>query len=53
MNAGGTLGMNADEDGWADDMAERWFEEGDAEQGQGDDPSREDHSSRTRGAPPA
>jgi hypothetical protein len=52
MNAGGTLSMNADDDGWADDLAERWFEEGELEQG--DEPSREDQSSRiTGGARPA
>ena len=32
--------MNADDDGWADDMAERWFEEFETEPG--DEPSRED-----------
>ena len=52
MKAGGNLGMNADDDGWADDMAERWFEEGETEPG--DEPSREDQSARTRGGgPPA
>jgi hypothetical protein len=40
MKAGGNVGMNADDDGWADDMIERWFEEGDREQG--DEPSRDD-----------
>jgi hypothetical protein len=48
MKAGGNLGMNADDDGWADDMVERWFEEFETEQG--DEPSREDQG---RGAPRA
>ena len=39
MKAGGNVGMNADDDGWADDLAERWFEEGEE---QADEPSRED-----------
>jgi hypothetical protein len=51
MQAGGKLGMNADDDGWADELAERWFEEFETEQG--DEPSREDQSSRVRGTPPA
>jgi len=45
MNAGGNLEMNAGDDGWADEMVERWFEEGDREQG--DEPPREDQARRT------
>ena len=40
MNAGGNAGMNGDDDGWADDVVERWFEEFETEPG--DEPSRED-----------
>ena len=50
MNAGGNLRMNADDDGWADDLAERWFEEGETEQG---DEPRDDQGAHTRSAPPA
>jgi hypothetical protein len=46
MKVGGNVGMNSEEDGWADDMVERWFEEFDE---QGDEQSREDQSSRTLG----
>ena len=51
MQAGGNLGMNADDDGWADDMAERWFVEFETDEGV--EPSRVDQSSLARGAPPA
>jgi len=40
MQAGGNLAMTADDDGWADDLAERWFEEFETEPG--DEPARED-----------
>ena len=46
MKAGGSLGMDADDDGWADEMTQRWFDEFETEQGQGqgqgDVPSWED-----------
>jgi hypothetical protein len=42
MSAAGSLGMNVEDDGWADDLAERWFEEFETEQG--DEPSRDDQS---------
>ncbi len=46
MNAGGNLEMNAGDDGgWADEMIERWFEEGETEQGE--EPLREDQTRRT------
>ncbi len=48
MQAGGNLEMNADDDGWADDLIERWFEEF---EDQVDEPSREDQSSRARVTP--
>ena len=44
MNAGGTLRMNAVDDGW-DEMVERWFEEGDREEGE--EPARDDQPRRT------
>lgn len=50
MKAGGNVGMNADDDGWADDMVERWFEEFEE---QSDEPSGEDQSSRARGPAPS
>ena len=48
MSAAGSLGMNVDDDGWADDLAERWFEEFETEQG--DEPSRDDQSAVVLGA---
>ena len=45
MKAGGTVRMNAVDDGWGHEMVERWFEEGDREEGE--EPARDDQTRRT------
>ena len=49
MSTVGNLGMNADDDGWVDEMAERWFAEFEEQAGE---PSREDDAPLARGALP-
>jgi len=50
MRTTGNRDINADDDGWADDMVERWFEEFDE---QGDEPARRTDQIPALGAAPA